>query len=294
MGDAASRQRPPAGSLFLDHVAHFVPDLAKAASVLAALGFKVTPRSEQHTQEGPAGTANVCVMLERGYLEFLAPTADTPNARKLRAAMQRHPGLHLACFGTPAAQEEHARLSAHGFDPPPVVELSRETESGLARFRVVRAAPEKMPEGRIQFVEHLAPEVIWDERWMGHANGVAALACVFAVASDPAEAAGRWGEFAALLPRPAGRFAHLRADRGHVLIGSRRDWEALFADAVPAAPALAGCALECRDPDALAARASLAGAAVRRIRSSLYSVNLPPALGGGWVIGTRKSLAMDG
>ena len=76
------------GTLVLDHVAHFVPDLDAAARALEAeglegarggveaLGFAVTPYSEQSTQDGPAGTANRCVMLGEGYLEFLSPIAD--------------------------------------------------------------------------------------------------------------------------------------------------------------------------------------------------------------------------
>ena len=57
----------------VDHVSHFVPDLGTAARALEALGFAVTPESAQQTQDGPAGTSNVCVMLAHGYLEFLAP-----------------------------------------------------------------------------------------------------------------------------------------------------------------------------------------------------------------------------
>ena len=159
--EAAAQQRPPPGTLVLDHVAHFVPDLQGAAQALKALGFAVTPPSAQRTQEGPAGTANICVMLEEGFLEFLAPTADTPNAERLRAAMRRYRGVHLTCFGTPAAAEEHARLGRHGFQPMPLVHLERRVDVGgkseTARFKVVRAAPEKMPEWRIQFVEHLTP-----------------------------------------------------------------------------------------------------------------------------------------
>jgi len=36
-------QRPPAGSLFLDHVSHFVRDLDAAGALLETLGFAVTP-----------------------------------------------------------------------------------------------------------------------------------------------------------------------------------------------------------------------------------------------------------
>jgi len=163
---AALQQLPPAGSLYLDHVAHFVPDLAEAARALEALGFAVTPPSAQQTQDGPAGTSNVCVMLEHGYLEFLAPNGkepglDTPNAQRLRTTMQRYPGVHLCCFGTPDAEGESRRLEDHGFSPLPIVNLQRETaERQTAKFQVVRCAPEKMPEGRIQFVQHFTPEDI--------------------------------------------------------------------------------------------------------------------------------------
>jgi hypothetical protein len=211
----STQQIPPPGGLFVDHVSHFVPDLGAAARALEALGFAVTPESAQQTQDGPAGTSNVCVMLEQGYLEFLAPTADTPNAQRLRTTMQRYPGVHLCCFGTPDAEGEHTRLQAHGFEPLPLVHLSREVQSGIkAQFKVVRAAPSKMPEGRIQFVQHQTPEHLWRAQYLGHTNNVVKLACVFVVADDPADCAARWAEFAALLPRPAGGYVHLQASRG--------------------------------------------------------------------------------
>ena len=290
----ANRQRPPPGTVFLDHVSHFVPELDAAAGALRALGFTVTPVSAQQTQDGPAGTSNVCVMLEEGYLEFLAPTADTANAARLRTAMLRYPGVHLACFGTPAADDEHARLGWHGFEPQPLVQLERPVEidgtPASARFKVARAAPDKMPEGRIQFVEHLTPEALWQSRYLGHANGVSRLAGVFAVAGDTKQVAARWSRFAALLPQRAGRFAHLETARGHVLIGTRSDWRALLGDS-PAAPSLCGYALECRDPETVVSRCRKLGLEPRRLRDNLYAATLPAALGGAWIFGTRSALA---
>ncbi len=292
-----AQQLPPPGSLFVDHVSHFVPELGAAARALEALGFAVTPESAQQTQDGPTGTSNVCVMLEQGYLEFLAvkagtPTADTPNAQRLRATMQRYPGVHLCCFGTPDAEGEQLRLQSHGFEPQPLVQLSREVQPGVtAKFKVVRAAPEKMPEGRIQFVQHHTPEAIWRPQFLGHTNNVVKLACVFVVAEDPVAAGARWAHFAALLPRPAGGYVHLQAARGHVLIGARGSWGALLGDA-PAAPAIAGYALECRDPAILLSRCKLLGLALRQVREGLYAVSLPAALGGSWIFGTRKGLRL--
>ena len=84
---------------------------------------------------------------------------------------------------------------------------------------------------------------------------------------------------------------HLAAARGHVLIGSRQSWGDLLGDA-PAAPALAGYALECRDPAILLARCRLLGLALKKLRDNLYAVSLPAALGGAWIFGTRQGLSL--
>src|SRR3954471_5570614 len=131
--NTAERQKPQPGELFLDHVAHFVPDLDAAAKLLRALGFAVSAESAHRAQGAPAGTSNRCVMLEEGYVEILAPSRenelDTLNARRVRERMERFVGVHLACFGTPDAEAEQRRLAAHGFEPEPLVDLERETRS---------------------------------------------------------------------------------------------------------------------------------------------------------------------
>jgi hypothetical protein len=274
----ADRQRPPPGSLFLDHVSHFVPQPGAAGALLESLGFAVTPLSAQRTRDGPAGTANRCVMLGEGYLEFLTPTADTPNARRMRKSMRRYRGVHLACFGTPAAQEEHARLKRNGFAPQPLVRLERKVEGGMtARFSVVRAAPARMPEGRVQFVQHLAPQAIWRPKHLRHRNGVLGLSAAYVVASDPIGAAARWARFIGGLPRREGKLISLPIDRGEILFGTRAQLSALLG-AAPRAPGIAGYALACRDPRAFARRCKQAGLDVNRH----LAVALPPALGGAW------------
>jgi hypothetical protein len=274
----ADRQRPPPGRLYLDHVSHFVPDLEAVRILLEALGFAVTPLSAQVTQHGPAGTSNRCVMLNEGYLEFLVPTMDTPNAARMRKSMKRYRGVHLVAFGTPAAEEEHFRLGNHGFAPQPIVRLERKVEDGMkVRFSVVRAAPGKMPEGRIQYVEHLAPEAIWRAKYVQHRNGVVGLAAAYVVAANPVRAAVRWARFMGGLQRREGRFASLETDRGKVLIGTRAQMKALLG-AAPRSPGIAGYALACRDPNAFAKRCQSAGLKVNRP----LAVALPRALGGAW------------
>ena len=255
----AERQKPPPGELFLDHLAHFVPDLDAAAAVFEALGFAVTPRSVHLTPQGRAGTSNRCVMLEEGYIELLAPTPDR--------------GLRLACLGTPDAAGEHRRLADHGFEPPPLLNLSRKVKGGKARFKVVRTN-DRMPEGRIQYVQQLTPGLIWKKPFINKFR----LASLMVVADDPVAAAARWARFSGLLPQRTKEGIRLQTARGAILINSRFPWE------TPPAPALAGYGLACGKPKAFAARCSKAGMQVQRI-GSRHAVVLPPVLGGAWLIG---------
>lgn len=275
--NVAQRQRPAPGELFLDHVAHFVPDLDAAAHFLERLGLKVTPASAQVVEGKPAGTSNRTVMLEEGYLEILAPTTkpplDTPNAARVRSYIDRFVGLHLCCFGTPDAQAEHRRLAAHGFEPPPLVDLSRKLEDGAeVRFKVVRTA-DRMPEGRVQYVEHLAPEVIWRDAFVNPLR----LASVLVVADDPVAAAARWARFAGLIPYPENDGVRLDTTRGAVVVKASYPWN------TPPAPAIAGYELACSHPQALLARCSAAGLAPKAYANG-HAVALPPALGGAWLI----------
>jgi len=276
----AERQKPAAGELYLDHVAHFVPDLGAAGRLAEALGFSVTPVSAHRDQNGPAGTSNRCLMFEQGYVEILAPTLDTPNARRVRERMKSFVGVHLACFGTPDAEAEHRRLAAHGFEPEPLVRLERNVDAQTTvRFNVVYVPPTKMPEGRIQYVEQLTPEHLWQPR---HVNPFR-LTGVYVVAEDPVQAAARWGRYAGLLPRREGAVVCLDTARGKVNIGTREVVSNLLGDAPPA-PALAGYSLACRDAEVFAERCSANGITVKK-HDSDYTALLPRALGGAWLFG---------
>src|SRR5258708_9904232 len=274
--NVADRQRPAPGELYVDHVSHFVADLDAAARVFESLGMKVTATSVQKTPEGPVGASNRCVMLEDGYIELLSPTHDTPAARRMRKLMARYGGVHLMCFGTPDAEAEHRRLQAHGYEPQPLVDLARAVDGGTARFKVVRPAPEKMPEGRVQYVEQLTPEQISRPADVDPFQ----LDEVFVVANDPIESAARWARFAAVLPQAQGRGLRLQTARGRIFVGTRETVARLLGEA---APAIAGYSLTCADPEAFKARCIGAGLETRG-----DWVKLPTALGAPWRV-TRTS-----
>ena len=276
--DEAERQKPAPGELYVDHVSHFVADLDAAARVLEALGLRVTPVSVQKTHEGPVGASNRCVMLEDGYIELLSPTHDTPAAQRLRAQMARYAGVHLVCFGTPDGDAEHRRLAAHGFEST-LVEFERAVEGGMARFKAVRVAPEKMPEGRIQYVQHLAPEHVWLD---GYVNPMK-LEDVYIVARDPVEAAARWARFGGLIPMPEADVVRLKTARGSVVIGAA-DAIGRIVGKTAVAPGIAGYSLRCGHPRTIVERCKAAGIAVRKI-GERHAALLPDSVGGTLLFG---------
>jgi hypothetical protein len=266
----------------LDHVAHFVPDLGAAGALLERLGFTPSPVSHHQANGAPAGTSNRCLMLEQGYIEILAPTLDTPNAARVRNHMARYPGIHLVCFGSADAESEHRRLAAHEFAPEPLVRLQRQVEDGRAvRFNVVYVPPAKMPEGRVQYCEHVTPEVIWEPRFVAHRNGAVGLGDAYVVAGDPADAAARWGRFAGLLPSRDGDLVRLDTARGRVFLGTQQALSQ-FLDDVPAAPSVAAFSWRVRDT-ALFERCLSREGLKTKSTSRGNVVRLPPALGGSWI-----------
>ncbi len=203
----AHAQLPQAGEVFLDHVGWFAPETEAEGRAFRRLGFVLTPYVPHRaaTADGglePSGTANRCAMLQRGYLEVLTPVqeSETALARQLRAGLARYEGVHLIAFSIANAEAERSRLSAAGFDPQPVVRLRRlvGVDGGgeaSAEFSVVRTALEVMPEGRIQFLVHETPHLLWQPRYLAHENAIEALTGVLVVVADVSEAASRYARF---------------------------------------------------------------------------------------------------
>ena len=282
-----------ASPLTIDHAAHFVPDIDGASAALENLGFTLTPFSAQLVRPengGPpvsAGTGNRCVMLQRGYLEFLAPTHDTPNASQLRAAMRRYTGIHLIAFGSDDGAADHARLLQAGLEPLPVIALQRdvgaESGTGTARFTVVRVPPGAMAEGRIQYCQHHTPELVWQPRWINHRNGVTGLAGLIVCAADVEEAAQRYARFTGLPVQGAGNARRLETARGTLYVVTARILSERLDIAAPAVPWIAGAVLESNDFALTAQTMRRSGITTRLLSEpskNCMLVELPAALGG--------------
>jgi Glyoxalase-like domain len=289
--DGIDRRLPAGDEIFLDHVAHFVADADAAAKALAEAGFTTTPQSIQANPGAggvapqPTGTGNVTAMLDRGYIEFLFKTADTPLAKQFDIAMARYRGLHLIAFAVADAAGTHARLATAGFALQPVVDMQRPVETptgaGIAAFSIVRLQPGEMPEGRIQALTHRTESTVWQERWLSHRNGATGLLDVVIVEPDVAEAAARFSRF---FGRPAAfdRFGQsITLDRGRVqFMSSLMLAEALPGLEIPAMPFICAYGVAVKSLAATAACLDAGGIAFTR-RAGCLVAAFPAALGDG-------------
>jgi hypothetical protein len=283
-----TKQVPESGQIFLDHVAHFVPAMDRAAEALERCGFRLTPFTAQTNWEDgkpvSAGTGNRCAMLRRGYIEILAATADTPLAQQLNGRLLRHVGLHLAAFSAADAAGEHHRLAAAGFPVLPLVDMRRPVITGegekWARFTIARIAPGVMPEGRTQFLTHHNEELVWRTSFPDHPNGALALLAVWIAAADPDEAAERFARFTGRALRRETEVSTISLERGGVRVGTSGFLEREFGIVSgPPQPYFAAYEIEVESLDRLCEHLASAGLAGTPLSDGL-ALSLPPSLGG--------------
>ncbi len=290
----ASRQTPAPGEIFLDHVGWYVPDIEQAGAAFERLGFRLTPFTP-HSHESatgertPSGTANRCAMIELGYLEILCamPDLDTPLVAELRAGLERYDGLHLIAFTCADAVAEHARISAAGFSPLPIVNLRRpiatdDGASATSAFSVIRLAPGAMAEGRIQMLTQDTPEIVWQPSLIARDNAVDALSGVVVCTADVDGAVARFARF---LGRAAtGGGAEIVLDRGRVSFVAPDALATLLPGAaVPSDPFIAAVVLRSRDVRASRDYLASRGVAVREAAGALV-VDAGDAMGATVVI----------
>jgi Glyoxalase-like domain len=285
-------QLPEGDEIFLDHIAHFVADIAAAGEALARCGFLTTPFTIQTAPPGPdgtmqpTGTGNICAMLRAGYVEILAKTSETPLSAELDAAIARWPGVHLAAFSVAEPQATYDRLVGAGMPMWPMVHMRRPVEMpggrSEARFTILRPQPGAMAEGRMQLLTHHTEAEVWQPRFLDQPNGAGALLGLLIVSNDPEEAAGRFKRLLGVAPQRKARGIRLPMARGHIEITSPENAVPLFA-APPGLPWIAAYGLRVDDLERAAIFMRDAGVATTRAGDALIAA-FPPALGiGFWV-----------
>jgi hypothetical protein len=240
----AERQLPLGEETFLDHIGHFVASPDAASKGLTEAGFFATPVSIQEDGGKLTGTGNVTAMMERGYIEVLFKTADTPLGREFDTARARYPGLHLIAFAVSDAKAASAQLAATGFKTRPIVELRRpvatETGTAEAAFTVARIEDGEMREGRIQFLTHHTEDSVWQKRWLKHRNGARGLIDALIAVGDVDEAAARYVRFLRREAVPTNMGRGIFLERGGVQLMNANAFAKLSGIAAPSLPFIGG------------------------------------------------------
>src|SRR5205807_1616157 len=142
--------------------------------------------------------------LQRGFIEMLAATHDTPLADQFKQAIARYSGLHLIAFSAEDMRAERARLMDAGFAMQEVIELKRHdrTLPGTpeVHFSVLRPRPGVMAEGRVQWVRPHTPDTVWRAETITTENGAEGLTDMLICVDDPAAVAARYGRYVGRTP----------------------------------------------------------------------------------------------
>ena len=197
----------------LDHIGIAVADLAAAAATYRRLGFQLTPLQQQSGPLEPGGpvvrwgSANHCAMLEQGYLELIGVVDPALYDNQLGAFLARYHGIHIMALGVADAAAEVERLRQSGLAVPGVRPMQRPvaTPDGVSEVRFKRVPLAEAPEGRIQLIEHLTPELMWQDHLLDHPNRAVALTETVLCVADIAATAERFRRLAGSAPLRHGK-----------------------------------------------------------------------------------------
>ncbi len=260
----------------LDHIGLACRDLDVTASLYERLGFTLTPRATHYapgplgTPE-PTGTGNRCAMFREGYLELIAQIDPDRPSTTLARMLARHEGLHIIAFSIDDEQAELARLRAAGIAIDGVAWLERPIaiDGKIESARFARLPLPDAPEGKLQLIRHLTPELLWRRDLLSHANRVVALEEVVCAAAKPDETLARL-EVLTGVPARQGLIA---LPRGRVRVVGSEPFPGVSG---PTLPWIAGAVLRTED----------GGAAIRHLatgmgRETEQGFLVPPDQAGG-------------
>ena len=253
----------------IDHVLVGVRDLEAARLTFTHLGFTLSPRGRHIGW----GTANYCAMFRSGYIELLGIVDPAQFTNNLDRFLEGGEGLLGLAFATEDAEAAAQELRARGIVAEGPKALSRKLElpEGDAEpaFRNLYPSADATAGIRAFLCQHLTPEMVWREEWLGHANGARGLVSLTGAVSDPGQAAVAFGDLLGADAVSVGSGAvEVRAGAGVLRLCAPENLRQLFPGvanlAERPAPALAGLRLAVADIGATAHYLEAAGVPLMR------------------------------
>ena len=183
----------------IDHLGVVGADMAANQAAYERLGFMVTePRPlmgndaggndvelGQHSQHFVFGTT---------YVE-LTGIIDPKKGNHVEDFLKRYEGLHILCLAAADADAAKTALHADGIAAPDVMDSARFVyygNTGTARFRWFPIPQDNTPEGLICVVEHVNPELVFQDVVRGHPNGAQAVIEVTLCSETPDDTAATY------------------------------------------------------------------------------------------------------
>lgn len=195
----------PPLSLSLDHVGLAIRNLDEGRAAFERMGFTLSPRSMHAgatTAGGPVvpwGSGNHCAMFKRGYFEVLG-LVDADKPSNVKMMLERYQGLHIVALRCASADAAHAALVEGGIPSPAPLALQRDAAFGpqgdqvrKAAFRNINLDGSTYPEARFIVIEHVTPDVLWQDHLLNHSNGAEALDFVLFRSADMDSTLHRFG-----------------------------------------------------------------------------------------------------
>lgn len=263
----------------LDHAVIAVRDLGLAGAVFQRLGFVLTPTG--HHAEW--GTANLCLMFARDYVQLLAAEGEGVEAEHIRAFTAGREGLMgigLSSSNGAAASES---LRAAGLDVPMARSLSRKMDDDAGTTLMFSEVPLPLgatPGVSSRVIQHITTERERNPHWLAHPNGAMGIASVTAIVFDPPALTPAWdvvfGPHSAVLTDDT---VTVHTGRGLVYLTNPEELTQLHPEAeldeLPPAPAMVALAVLVVDTDRAAAVLKANGVEFSRDKEG--TIRIPPS-----------------
>jgi hypothetical protein len=232
----------------IDHLGVVGTDMAANQAAYERLGFMVTePRPlmgkdaegndielGQHSQHFVFGTT---------YVE-LTGIVDAKKDSHVEAFLERYEGLHILCLAASDADAAKTALRADGIAAPDVMDSARFVyygDTGTARFRWYPLPQDNTPEGLVCVVQHVTPELVFQEVVRNHPNGAQAVIEVTLCSETPDVAAATYQKILQVPPTDGPFGKVLDCGEGRLTIVDPTGLAAMYpgtqAPAMPSLPA---------------------------------------------------------
>ncbi len=161
----------------IDHIGIAHSDIFKNENNYKNIGFNLTklePLISIDSKNNPIelGQHSQHFIFEKSYVE-LTGVIDSNKGSHISSFIEKFDGLHILCFNTSNASESATKLRKIGINVGKIQTASRIVnygKKGIAKFKWFIIPKSIAPEGLICFVEHLTPELVFQEKIFSHKN----------------------------------------------------------------------------------------------------------------------------